>query len=122
MDTKTYKIVFYKTGRGECPVSEFLDSLRDIAQGKMAKWFDQLAIHGPDLHRPMADVVSGQIRELRMSFGKEEYRLLYFIYDKFIVVTTGFRKKTRQIPHREISKAFDRMHDWIYRYQTQGKL
>ena len=42
------------------------------------------------LQRPYADVLEEPIRDLRISFGTLEMRLLYFILGKSIVVTHGF--------------------------------
>jgi phage-related protein len=45
------------------------------------------------------------IRELRVSFGRREIRLLYFIHGRTIVLTHGFLKKTRALPPEEIVRA-----------------
>jgi phage-related protein len=53
------------------------------------------------------------IRELRVSFGYIEVRLLYFIVDKVIVLTHGFLKKTEQTPATEIERAKRYRVNWI---------
>lgn len=113
MSIGPYRLLFFRTLRGACPAAEFLESLSDKAQAKAGRWLEQLKLHGPDLHRPMADVVSGPIRELRVSFGKERYRFLFFVHGRSVVVTHGFRKKSGKIHPREIKRAARRRLDWL---------
>ena len=49
--------------------------------------------------------MSGKIRELRIVFGSNQYRLLYFFFGKIIVITHGFIKKTDAVPVNEIKTA-----------------
>ncbi|MBU1122881.1 MAG: type II toxin-antitoxin system RelE/ParE family toxin [Candidatus Omnitrophica bacterium] len=67
--------------------------------------------------RPYADVVQGKIRELRIRFGSNFYRFLYFFFGKKIIITHGFSKKTDNIPQREIVRAERLMQDFLERYQ-----
>lgn len=100
-----YKIIFYESNRGECYTEEFLGSLSIRVQGKINKWFQRLREYGPALPRPFSDKVRGKIRELRVSFGSNEYRFLYTFFGKVILVTHGFIKKTDKIPKTEILQA-----------------
>lgn len=112
---KMYKIIFYKTLRGEELALSFIDSLQDNVKGKTLRWLKRLEELGPDLHRPFADVLTGKIRELRISHGHNEIRLLFFFYDKYIVVTNGFMKKSDKVPVSEIEKAINYMNDFLLR-------
>ncbi len=67
--------------------------------------------------RPFGDVVRGKIRELRVVFGGNHYRLLYFFLGKRIVLTHGFVKKTKRIPVREVERAERAMGDFLKRYR-----
>ena len=100
-----YELFFYENEKGECLVDEFLDHLPEKILGKAHKWLEKLEQEGPNLPRPYADVLKGKIRELRLIFGSNHYRLLYFFHEKKIVLTHGFVKKTDQVPPREIEKA-----------------
>ena len=80
---------------------------------KVAAWLERLQEKGPDLQRPYADVLDEPIRELRVSFGRLEIRLLYFIHGKSIVITHGFTKKTRRVPREEIELAKRYRNDWL---------
>ncbi len=111
-----YEVVFYQTPRGDSLVDEFLDSLETKIRAKVAKWLTLLEEEGPALPRPYADVVEGPIRELRVSFGRLEMRVLYFFHGRTIVVTHGFLKKTRAIPPVEAQRARRARADWLQRY------
>ena len=68
---------------------------------------------GPDLARPYADVVSGPIRELRVSFARLEIRMLYFIHGGCVILTHGFFKKSREITPSQIARAERMRAAWI---------
>ena len=100
-----YEVAFYRDPKGACPTKKLLASLQDKTRAKVYKWIEKLEELGPNLPRPYADVVKGKIRELRVSFGPNTYRFLYFFMKKRIVITHGFAKKTDRIPAREIERA-----------------
>ena len=80
-----YRVIFYKSQRGDSPVDDFLDSLQIKVRAKVIKWLRKLQELGPDLPRP------------------------------FIVVTHGFFKKTQGVPEQEIERAIRMMNDFILR-------
>ena len=84
-------------------------------RGKTLRWLEALKTQGPALPRPYADVLRGKIRELRVVFGGQQYRLLYFFSGKRIVITHGFVKKTGPMPAQELDRAERLMHDWLGR-------
>jgi len=88
-----YEVIFYLDKRGKCPTEEFLDQLELRLKAKVEKWMEKLGEEGPNLPRPFADVVRGKIRELRISFGSNHYRFLYFFFGKEVIITHGFLKK-----------------------------
>jgi phage-related protein len=112
-----YEVEFYKDEKERCPTTEFLNGLPTKIRAKVAKWIDLLKREGPNLPRPYADIVRGKIRELRVIFGSNAYRFLYFFFGKRIIVTHGFLKKTDEIPEEEIEKAERYMKDFL---QTKG--
>ena len=97
-------------------MSDFLDGLPEGARTKAASWLGLLQQEGPNLRRPYADVLEGPIRELRVSFGRLEIRVLYFIEGRSIVATNGFLKKTREVPRGEIERAGRRRQSWLARF------
>lgn len=108
-----YKLEFYRAPRGTCPVREFLGVLPDRLQMKVAAWLGMLQEQGPQLHRPYSDVVQGPIRELRISLGRLEVRLLYFFHGSRIIVTHGFLKKCQRLPPMEIKRAHRYRAAWL---------
>lgn len=106
------QVEFYCDRRGECQAGVFLESLPPKARAKAAKWIQVLQERGPDLRRPFADVLRDGIRELRVSFGRLEIRLLYFIDGRDIVICRGFLKKTAAVPEEEIARAASCREDW----------
>jgi len=108
-----YKVEFLKGRRGDYPARDFLDSLPERPRMKAAAWIGLLQEKGPDLPRPYADVAVEPIRELRVSFGRLEIRLLYFFHGKRIILTHGFLKKTRLLPGDEIERARRYRAGWL---------
>ena len=111
----SYEVVFYRSSRGECFAEDFLESFPAKVRGKILRWIEALETHGPNLPRPYADVVCGKIRELRIAFGSNQYRLLYFFAGKHIVITHGFIKKTGPVPVQELERAERLMQEWQQR-------
>jgi phage-related protein len=111
----SYEVLFYRSPRGECFTEEFLNGLPAKVRGKVLRWIKALETHGPNLPRPYADVVRGKIRELRIVFSTNQYRLLYFFAGKQIVITHGFVKKTDPVPVGELDRAERLMHEWLSR-------
>ncbi len=118
-NNKMYKVIYYTTKRGDCPVEEFLDSLQVNVRAKVVKWLELLEEKGPNLPRPYADILRNKIRELRVSHGNLEIRLLYFFWkDRIIIVTHGFLKKERQSDNSEIERAINCMNEYISRNEV----
>lgn len=114
-----HRIVFYTTVRGDSPVKDFLDGLDVKARAKVVAFIKLLAQEGHGLRRPYTDTVRGKVRELRIPYRTNQYRVLYFFFLKdFIVLLHGFTKKTQRIPEREIKRAECNMQDFINRYKT----
>ena len=112
---RPYQVLFYKSQGGRCPTEDFLDTLPVKIRAKVTKWLEKLEEFGPVLPRPYADIVRDKIRELRVIFASTQYRLLYFFYGKYIVITHGFIKKTDGVPDNEIKKAQNMMRDFELR-------
>jgi phage-related protein len=101
-----YRIVFYKTPRGDSPFEIFLGGHNDKVRAKFKKLLQILREQGPDLKRPYSDALRDGIRELRVGFGGNAYRALYFFFvQDTIVITHAFIKKTVEVPFEEIERA-----------------
>ena len=101
-----YRIAYYKTPRGDSPFRIFLEGHNDKVRSKFGKLVTALEEYGPNLKRPYADVLRDGIRELRVVFGGNAYRALYFFFvGALIVITHAFTKKTDGVPPEEIERA-----------------
>ncbi len=116
-----YSLVLYTNERGDSPIDEFLDDIDKKSRAKVAAYLSLLEEEGPNLKRPYADVVRGKIRELRIHYSSNQYRILYFfhIHDQ-IVLLHAFSKKTQQLKEKDITLSERRMEDWKQRYPSGG--
>jgi phage-related protein len=87
--------------------------MREKEQRKVAGFLELLAQEGPQLRRPYADHVRGDLRELRMPFGTNEYRVFhFFVQGERVILVHAFAKKTQKLPVRESETAEARMKDF----------
>lgn len=118
-----YNIVFYTAERGDSPLDDFLDGLDKKSRAKVAAYLSLLEEQGPNLRRPYADIVRGKIRELRIQYSSNQFRILYFfqMFDQ-IVLVHALSKKTQQLKKQDIDLAEKRMEDWMRRFPAGGKI
>jgi len=116
-----FDLVFFTTERGDSPIDEFLDGLDKKSRAKVAAYLSLLEEEGSNLKRPYADVVRGKIRELRIHYSSNQYRVLYFfhLHDQ-IVLLHAFSKKSQQLKEKDIELSERRMEDWIRRFTSGG--
>ncbi len=101
-----FKIEFYKTSDGKCPVMDFLSNLDVKLRAKVFRDLELLQKNGNDLGMPFSKFLGDGIFELRTKLGAKNVRVLYFfVYGKVIIVTNGFKKKTQKTPLGEIQMA-----------------
>jgi len=111
-----FKIIFYETADGECPVIDFINNLPKKMREKIFKSIDILRIKGNSLREPYSKSLEDGIFELRCKVGTDITRTLYFFYiGKKIIMTNGFTKKTQRTPKSEIDLAKARREDYIKR-------
>ena len=111
-----FKIIFYETADGKCPVTDFIDNLPIRMREKIFKTLDILKVKGNSLREPYSKPLGDGIFELRCKVGTDITRSLYFFYvDKKIILTNGFVKKTQRTPKSEIDLAKARREDYIKR-------
>jgi len=55
---------------------------------------------------------TGGLWELRVPFGGQSFRLLFFIEGNLLVMVHAFFKKTAKTPLKEINTAINRMKDY----------
>jgi len=121
MEERLYKLILYTTDRGDSPIDGFLDGLDKKSRAKVAAYLSLLEDEGPNLKRPYADVVRGKIRELRIHYSSNQYRVLYFFHVRNqIVLVHAFSKKTQQLKEKDIDLSERRMEDWMRRFPAGG--
>ena len=118
-----FNLVLFTTERGESPIDNFLDGLDKKSRAKVAAHLSLLEEQGPHLKRPYADVVRGKIRELRIHYSSNQYRVLYFFHVRDqIVLVHAFSKKTQQLKEKDIELSERRMEDWMRRFPAGGRV
>lgn len=101
-----FEVHFYETPEGKKPVKDFLDGLDVKMRAKTMREIGLLAENGPALREPHSKPLNDGIFELRVKFGSDISRVLYFFYvGKRIILTNGFVKKTQKTPVSELEKA-----------------
>lgn len=108
------EVIFYKTRGGESPVEEFLYSLTDKQQRKVA-WVLGAVRDLPFVHREYFKKLTGtdNIWEVRIDSGHDTFRLLGFMdKGRLVILTNGFVKKTERTPPTEIRLAEKRKKDY----------
>lgn len=103
---QSFKINFYKTAEGKCPVKDFLDSLDEKMRAKLLQELRLLEMYGHALREPYSKSLDDGIFELRVRQSSNIARVLYFfVMDKNIILTNGFVKKQMKTPVQEIMLA-----------------
>lgn len=116
-----YKIKFYPTCRGDYPVKDFIQQQDKKSRAKVWRYIALLEKHGPNLLRPYADHVRDKIRELRIRVQAGNVRILYFFFlEGNIILLHACKKKTQELPEKEIEQAKKNMDDFVLRYH-QGE-
>jgi phage-related protein len=116
-----WDVEFFETDNGRCPVQEFLDGLSPIKDLPYIEHeIKLLEEHGYKLDMPHCGFLGNDIYELRIKTINGQLRLLYFFfYNKRIVITHGFKKKSIKVPPKEIKRAQDYMVVYYARKENQ---
>jgi len=113
-----FTVEFYETASGQCPVSDFLDELKNSDPDDFASVIAGLAkLRNRLYHRPpLSKFIGNDLFELR-HIGKLNTRVLYFFMKgQRIVAVHGIRNKGREIPDRDLKTALERRNDWLVRH------
>jgi hypothetical protein len=116
-----WRVVYYETSLGRCPVEAFLDGLDRRARVKVLAAIDLLEEEGPGLRRPYADYLRDSIYEVRVRMGRVRYRILYFFcLGTDIVLTHSIVKESERIPEEAIERALRCREDWLGRQDADA--
>ena len=106
-------LVFFRDEDGSVPVKDWLDgevTRRDVRiAAKCRVRIALLREHGNALRRPSADYLRDGIYELRIAYGRVNYRILYFFHkvNEAVVLTHALTKES-QVPNKDIELALRR--------------
>ena len=98
------EVIFFAESDGSCPVLEWLDGLQRKAQDKCIVRIERLTELGHELRRPEADMLRDGIYELRASYQRVHYRILYFFHEGSAVLAHGLIKET-SVPDTDVERA-----------------
>lgn len=120
--------VFYRDAKGAEPVDAFLEDLLTTHPLAAAKIDAAIEEHlngrradAPPPEFPISSQIEGELRELRVRFGRTRYRLLYQRSDNLIVLLHLFEKNTGAVPARDVEKAKKRMADFQARMNASRR-
>jgi phage-related protein len=99
------EVVFYREDDGTVPLLEWLEQLPAKVQDKCRAQIERLKAQGHELRRPAADYLEEGIYELRVSWQRVNYRMLYFFHGRVAAVLSHGLTKERRVPPREIAQA-----------------
>lgn len=116
-------VEFYETENGNIPVEKFLKMLDVKMRAKLLGIIKILQEKGNRLREPYSKHLDDGIFELRGKVGSDISRVLYFFYyNKKIILTNGFIKKTQKTPKTEIDKAKKYRSDYLERIDKNEKI
>lgn len=101
------KVVLFAESDGTGPVLTWLDTLQEKVRLKCIVRIERLKAMGHELRRPDADSLRDGIYELRVRYGRVNYRMLYFFSGGQAVVSHGLTKEDA-VPDTEIDRALRR--------------
>jgi phage-related protein len=120
--------VYYRDEAGEEPVNEFLDELAAThpqAAAKVDAYVEEYLNHqpasAPPPEYPISSQVDGELRELRVRFGKTRYRVLYRRSGLLVVLLHIFEKDTSKLPARDRELAIKRFEDFKTRMEAKPR-
>ena len=110
-------VIFYQKADGSYPVVDFLATLDEKMRAKVTRSLKLLEAEGHLLRAPNSKELTDGIMELRITFGGNISRVLYFfIVGNTAVVTNGFIKKSQKTPSEEMQRAKRYRADYQRRY------
>jgi len=110
--TKTWKVKFFQSARGNYPVKNFIQEQDEATYAKVLHIITLLRNNGPFLKPPYIKKLQNKLYELRIS-GKTSIRIFYTVaHDEFYLLH-AFKKKTQKTPAKELKTAIDRIGEII---------
>ena len=98
---------FFGSGQGREPVREFLKALPKADRRVIGEDI-RTAEYGWPIGMPICGHLGAKLYEVRSTSGRREYRVLFSVYGKRMILLHAFVKKTQKTPQREIAVALQR--------------
>lgn len=112
----SFEIILYEKKNGDSPIDNFIRKMPDQSRAKLHMIIDLLKEKGPDVRMPYSRYLNDGIFEIRLLTGRDSFRVLYFFMaEKKIIFTNGFKKKTEKTPLKEIKIAIAYREDYLRR-------
>jgi len=106
------RLVLYREADGTVPVLVWMESLPVKAGEKCRDALKRLRELGHELRRPEADYLRDGIYELRIRFGRQNLRILYFFDGRSAVVAAHGLTKERGVPDADVERALARWRNY----------
>ena len=114
-----FEVEFYTKDNGEKPAKDFILDLDIKMRAKILGIINVLEEKGNQLREPYSKHLDDGIFEIRGKVGTDIARVLYFFYyERKIIITNGFIKKTQETPKREIMLAKSYRKDYLERVKN----
>lgn len=111
-----FEVIFYEKENGESPLYDFIEELSPKMKAKIIGMLEILEERGNLLREPYSKHLDDGIFELRCQVGTDITRVLYFFfYQRKIILTNGFVKKTQKTPREQILLAKRYRNDFLER-------
>ena len=104
-------VVFYQENPTDVPVLDWLKQIRRLDQEAYERCVAaiiRLAESGHELRRPLADILSDGIYELRIRKGRVNYRILYFFHGRNLAILAHALTKEDVVPKADLARAIRR--------------
>jgi phage-related protein len=104
-------VSFYQEDSRNVPVLDWLKQLRrsdQRAYERCVAAISRLAECGHELRRPLADLLTDGIHELRIRKGRVNYRILYFFHGRDVAILGHALTKEAAVPRADIERAVRR--------------
>ncbi|MDK4481523.1 type II toxin-antitoxin system RelE/ParE family toxin [Fusobacterium necrophorum] len=114
-----WKVEYYEKENGKIPVFDFIESTDKKMMTRIFQKMRLLEEYGDTLKEPYSKYLQKGIFELRVSSDTNISRIFYFFFwNKKIILTNGFIKKTQKTPKKEIEKALEYKKEFERRHKN----
>jgi phage-related protein len=104
------KVIFYKTGTGNEPVKEWLQSLTRAEKKTIGEAIKTIQFGWP-LGMPLIRKLESDLWEIRSHLENRTARVLFTIIEDNMILLHGFVKKSQKTPKHDIQLARNRIQD-----------